>query len=66
MPEWAFEPKGVFSTVGQGLYSISGNRNTALMDIITELRAQVTDLNQQLSAALPYNIKVGPRVTFPF
>ena len=59
MPEWTVEPEGVYSAVGQGLYTISGNRESKLMDIITDLQAKIADLTQQLSAALPTNVKVG-------
>jgi len=59
MPEWTVEPRGVYSTAGQGLYTISGNRESQLVDIITDLQAKVADLTNQLSAALPTNVKVG-------
>jgi hypothetical protein len=49
----------VYSTAGQGLYTISGNRESQLVDIITDLQAKVADLTNQLSAALPTNVKVG-------
>lgn len=58
MAEWVSEPQGVYSSLGQGLYTISGNRESAMMGLIKELQAQVANLTQQLSAVLPTNVKV--------
>ena len=59
MAEWSVEAQGEFSTLGQGLYTLSGNRESALMDQVVGLQAQVKALVQQLNAALPASVDVG-------
>ncbi|KAG2428357.1 hypothetical protein HXX76_010502 [Chlamydomonas incerta] len=56
---WAAEGAGSYEDTGSGLYTFSANRDSYEAAALAELQAQVADLQSQLAAALPTQLRLA-------